>query len=102
MLGRSPYAGQVERQEDLRIAAAALREADVEHLAERIYPTLSGGGRQRVQLARVLAQVWSGRPARKDVRMSRRASTAAICCSMSPPTTSTSPTSRWRWPRPAA
>ena len=58
MLGRSPYAGQVERQEDLRIAAAALREADVAHLAERIYPTLSGGERQRVQLARVLAQVW--------------------------------------------
>ena len=67
MLGRSPYAGQVERQEDLRIAAAALREADVEHLAERIYPTLSGGERQRVQLARVLAQVWpAGGEARAD------------------------------------
>lgn len=58
LLGRSPFAGQAARQEDLRIAAAALHEADAVHLAERIYPTLSGGERQRVQLARVLTQVW--------------------------------------------
>ncbi|MGH8506395.1 MAG: heme ABC transporter ATP-binding protein [Stenotrophobium sp.] len=40
------------------IALAALRETDVAHLAQRAYPSLSGGERSRVQLARVLAQIW--------------------------------------------
>ena len=62
MLGRSPHAGRLTREQDLGIAAAALQAADVAHLAERIYPTLSGGERQRVQLARVLAQIWPEAP----------------------------------------
>ncbi|HWU67336.1 MAG TPA: heme ABC transporter ATP-binding protein [Stenotrophobium sp.] len=40
------------------IARAALQEADAAHLARRAYPSLSGGERSRVQLARVLAQIW--------------------------------------------
>lgn len=37
---------------------AVLRATDTLALAERLYPTLSGGERRRAQLARVLAQVW--------------------------------------------
>ena len=32
---------------------------DLEHLKEQIYTTLSGGEKQRVQLARVISQIWS-------------------------------------------
>jgi iron complex transport system ATP-binding protein len=40
-----------------RFVEAALAEADVAHLRDRIVPTLSGGEQQRVQLARVLVQL---------------------------------------------
>lgn len=39
----------------------ALEAADVAHLAERNYQTLSGGEQQRVQFARVLCQLEAGR-----------------------------------------
>lgn len=40
------------------IVEAALHETGVLHLAQRIYNSLSGGEKARVQLARALAQVW--------------------------------------------
>ncbi|MEJ0052383.1 MAG: heme ABC transporter ATP-binding protein [Methylovirgula sp.] len=45
------------RRQDLIIAA--LEKAEVIHLAERIYQTLSGGEQQRVQFARALTQLWA-------------------------------------------
>ena len=36
-----------------------LKIFDLEHLKEQIYTTLSGGEKQRVQLARVISQIWS-------------------------------------------
>ena len=58
MLGRSPHVPDAERDE--RIATAALRAAHAWELRDRRYTALSGGEQQRVQLARVLAQVWEG------------------------------------------
>lgn len=55
-LGRSPHASG--RLCDEAIVAAAAAATDIEHLLERAYTRLSGGEKQRVQLARVLAQVW--------------------------------------------
>ncbi len=55
-LGRYPHATGYAR--DAEIVAETLAAADALHLAERNYLTLSGGEKQRVQLARVLAQVW--------------------------------------------
>lgn len=55
LMGRIPYATGLER--DLEIARACLQETDSLHLSERPFPLLSGGEQQRVQLARVLAQL---------------------------------------------
>lgn len=56
-LGRSPHDSGIEQ--DQRIVAEALAAMDIAHLSERLYTQLSGGEKQRVQLARVMAQVWS-------------------------------------------
>jgi len=58
LMGRSPHLTRGETQHDYDIAFDALEACQVIHLAERLYPTLSGGEQQRVQLARVLAQIW--------------------------------------------
>ena len=56
LLGRIPHAtGVVIDQE---IAQQCLRKVDMEQFADRTYPELSGGEKQRIQIARVLAQVW--------------------------------------------
>lgn len=65
LLGRSPHAGLSSRAADLAVAQTALKETGADHLADRIYTTLSGGEQQRVQMARILAQIdW--RSARDD------------------------------------
>jgi len=58
LLGRAPYGRLRESKRDHEIAFETLTAMGVEHLAEREYPSLSGGEKQRVQLARVLAQLW--------------------------------------------
>jgi iron complex transport system ATP-binding protein len=55
-MGRSPWAGTDAEDRDAAVVAAALEEADATHLIGRRFPTLSGGERARVALARVLAQ----------------------------------------------
>ncbi|HET8706755.1 MAG TPA: ATP-binding cassette domain-containing protein, partial [Pseudomonadales bacterium] len=51
-------------QEDKQIIEESLSWVDGLHLAQRDYATLSGGEKQRVQIARVLAQIWQGHQAR--------------------------------------
>jgi iron complex transport system ATP-binding protein len=58
LLGRYPHFGGQPTAHDHAVVAAALELVGLSHLAEREYPTLSGGEQQRAQLARVLAQVW--------------------------------------------
>lgn len=56
MLGRTPHNTGLAR--DTEIVHEALASVDATHLAARIYTQLSGGEKQRVHLARVLAQIW--------------------------------------------
>ena len=58
LMGRFPHLRrlQFERDKDLKIAANALRATHVMELAERSIHELSGGEKQRVLLARALAQ----------------------------------------------
>ncbi len=55
-MGRAPWLGTEREVDDDDEVEVALRRADVLHLAGRRVPTLSGGERARVALARVLAQ----------------------------------------------
>lgn len=64
-LGRLPHAGRASRRQDEAAIEAAMREAGVLHLAQRDHATLSGGEQQRVQMARVLAQLPGEEPARE-------------------------------------
>jgi iron complex transport system ATP-binding protein len=66
LMGRAPHTRGFETSKDRDIAFECMKKASVDHLANRSFPTLSGGEKQRVQLARMLAQLWdrieSGRP----------------------------------------
>lgn len=44
---------------DQKIIADALQMVDANYLQRRLYTQMSGGEKQRVQLARVLAQIWN-------------------------------------------
>lgn len=58
LLGRAPRRSMFQpyTREDHRIAAAALRRVNARDLADRSFTTLSGGEKQRVLVARALAQ----------------------------------------------
>jgi iron complex transport system ATP-binding protein len=58
LLGRYPHCRGHPGRRDREIAHAALARTDATHLAARLVTTLSGGERARVQLARVLTQLW--------------------------------------------
>lgn len=64
LLGRAPHPDSGETPADQEIAHFALVAADAIGFAARSYPTLSGGEKARVQLARVLAQIWDCPPDR--------------------------------------
>ncbi|WP_353722933.1 heme ABC transporter ATP-binding protein [Dyadobacter sp. 676] len=58
LMGRYPFYDDAPAQRDLAIVDQCLKKVGIGHLRNRHYPALSGGEQQRVQLARVLAQVW--------------------------------------------
>ena len=65
MMGRYPHFARVPSRDDREIVEAALALVSLTEKREQLYPTLSGGERQKVQLARVLAQIWNTDGGRK-------------------------------------
>jgi len=57
MMGRYPYFSSQPHSEDFQSVEKAMAETDVVHFQKREYNSLSGGEKQRVHLARVLAQL---------------------------------------------
>lgn len=66
-LARIPH--NTGRQRDDQIVQEALALMDINFLADRFYTELSGGEKQRVQLARVFAQIWQAADAPNGVRL---------------------------------
>jgi len=64
MLARIPH--DTGTKVDQEIVASALRLVDASYLSSRLYTQLSGGEKQRVHLARVLAQIWLPNIQKKD------------------------------------
>lgn len=58
LMGRYPFYDSEPEQRDLAIIDLCLGKVGIRHLKNRLYPTLSGGEQQRVQVARALAQIW--------------------------------------------
>jgi iron complex transport system ATP-binding protein len=58
LMGRYPHFTARPGASDLHVCEEVMRFFDVTEMADRSYGTLSGGEKQRVQFARVLAQIW--------------------------------------------
>ncbi|WP_342330715.1 heme ABC transporter ATP-binding protein [Pedobacter sp. FW305-3-2-15-E-R2A2] len=58
LMGRYPHFQQKPTATDFKIVQQVMEETGITHLASRDYNTLSGGEQQRVQLARVIAQIY--------------------------------------------
>lgn len=58
LMGRSPHIGRLETEssEDLAAVRVAMESTNTWHLADRVFESLSGGEKQRVIIARALAQ----------------------------------------------
>jgi len=63
MMGRYPHFAFQPGPKDEAICQQAMERADMAAFADREYLTLSGGEKQRVQFARVLAQIWEQKDA---------------------------------------
>ncbi len=57
-MGRYPHFSNSPSKKDKEIISLAITLFEIENLANRDYPTLSGGEKQRVQFARIMAQIW--------------------------------------------
>ena len=58
LMGRYPHYDSVPAPHDREIVTRALELVAMAHKRHQPYPTLSGGEQQKVQMARVLSQIW--------------------------------------------
>ncbi len=57
-MGRYPHYSYEPTKNDFKVINEVVNKLEITHLLNRDFNTLSGGEQQRVQFARVLAQVW--------------------------------------------
>lgn len=57
-MGRYPHFDAVAQPQDYTIVDEVMELCGISDFSDRVYMSLSGGEQQRVQLARVLAQIW--------------------------------------------
>lgn len=62
MMGRYPHFEGKPSEKDHEICEKAMRLFNIDEMQDRNYLTLSGGEKQRVQFARVFAQIWQAIP----------------------------------------
>jgi iron complex transport system ATP-binding protein len=67
LMGRYPSFSAQASAKDMRICREAMRLMNVHEMADRDYTTLSGGEAQKVQMSRVLAQIWEAEQGDKKV-----------------------------------
>lgn len=67
LLGRTPHFKGFARREDYRIVDAALDRVGMSAFAFRDFTSLSGGEKQRVQIARALVQIEAAKPGQPRV-----------------------------------
>lgn len=67
MMGRFPYFQSSPRPLDVSICNELLERLSITDLADRDYNTLSGGEAQKVQMCRVLAQIWEANESENKV-----------------------------------
>ncbi|TDE12504.1 heme ABC transporter ATP-binding protein [Dyadobacter psychrotolerans] len=58
LMGRYPFYDTQPTRRDLEIVDLCLKKVGISEFKNRLFPTLSGGEQQRVQVARTLAQIW--------------------------------------------
>lgn len=58
MMGRYPYFKTIPSKEDKEICKKAIGIMQADDLLNRDYNTLSGGETQKIQMSRILAQIW--------------------------------------------
>jgi iron complex transport system ATP-binding protein len=67
MMGRYPHFDSIPSQKDIAIQKQAMELMKVEQFFDRDYNTLSGGEAQKVQMSRVLSQVWQDGSAERKI-----------------------------------
>lgn len=67
MMGRYPYYGNAPTGVDKAVCREAMALMEMEKFSDRDYTTLSGGEAQKVQMSRVLAQIWNKQKVDKKV-----------------------------------
>jgi iron complex transport system ATP-binding protein len=67
LMGRYPYFTTSPTTKDVSIQKQAMALMQVEEFSDRDYNTLSGGEAQKVQMSRVLAQIWEAKKGEEKI-----------------------------------